>query len=114
MQTDGRTTVAMFAPNNKPDAANKKITADTVKTVFSGDGKNLSKAEAVGNAELFVEPLRNSAENYRTTINAARFDCDFYEAGNNPKNCVAATKTKTVRVPTVKDENRGTQTLTGG
>ncbi len=111
MNTEGRTTVAMFAPNNKPDAANKKITADTVKTILSGDGKNLAKAEAVGNAELNVEPLRNSAENYRTTINAARFDCDFYETGNNPKNCVAATKTKTVRVPTVKDENHGTQTL---
>ncbi|MCY7374456.1 MAG: LPS export ABC transporter periplasmic protein LptC [Pyrinomonadaceae bacterium] len=111
MNTEGRTTVAMVAPNGKPDAANKKITADTVKTVLNGDGKNLARAEAVGNAELFVEPLKNSAENYQTTINAPRFDCDFFETGNNPRNCVAATKTKTVRVPTVPNENRGTQTL---
>ena len=111
MNTEGRTTVSLFAPNNKPDAANKRMTADTLKTVLSGDGKNLTRTEAVGNAELNVEPLRNSAENYRTTINAARFDCDFYATGNNPKNCVAAAKTKTVRVPTVPAENRGTQTL---
>lgn len=111
MNTEGRTTVAVFAPNNKPDSSNKKITADTVKTVFNADGKNLTKTEAVGNAELFVEPLRNSPENYRTTVNAPRFDCDFFETGNNPRNCVAASNTKTVRVPTVKNENRGTQTL---
>ena len=112
MNTEGRTTVAVFAPDNKPDAANKRITADAVKTVFNADGKNLARTEAVGNAELNVEPLRNSPENYRTTVNAPRFDCDFFETGNNPKNCVAAMNTKTVRVPTVKDENHGTQILT--
>ena len=111
MNTEGRTTVSMFAPNNKPDASDKKITADTVKTVFNGDGKNLTRTEAVGNAELHIEPLNNSAENYKTTINAPRFDCDFFETGNNPRNCVAATKTKTVRVPTLQNENRGTQIL---
>ena len=112
MNTEGRTTISMFAPNNKPDASNKKITADSVKTVLNADGKNLTRTEAVGNAELNVEPLKNSAENYKTTINATRFDCDFFETGNNPRNCVAATKTKTVRVPTVASADRGTQTLT--
>lgn len=111
MNTEGRTTVAVFVPSGKADASNKKIIADTVKTFLSGDGQTLTKAEAVGNAELFVDPLKNSVENYRTTINAPRFDCDFFETGNNPRNCVAATKTKTVRVPTVPNENRGTQTL---
>ena len=111
MNTDGRTTVSMIAPEGKADAANKKITADTVRTVLSTDGKNLARTEAVGNAELNVEPLKNSAENYRTTVNAPRFDCDFFETGNNPRNCVAATKTKTVRVPTVPNADRGTQTL---
>lgn len=111
MQTEGRTTISMFAPNGKHDASNKKITADTVKTFFNSSGKDLTKAEAVGNAELFVEPLKNTPENYRTTINAPRFDCDFFATGNNPQNCVAAAKTKTVRVPTQANENRGTQTL---
>jgi lipopolysaccharide transport protein LptA len=112
MQTDGRTTIVMNAPNNNKDSANKKLTADTVKTTFNASGKDLARAEAVGNAELFVEPLRASAENYRTTINAQRFDCDFFEAGNNARNCAAGTKAKVVRVPTVPADNRGNQTLT--
>ncbi|MDQ3042250.1 MAG: LPS export ABC transporter periplasmic protein LptC, partial [Acidobacteriota bacterium] len=112
MNTEGRTTVAMLAPVGKPDASNKRLIADTVKTYLSANGKNLTKAEAVGNAELFVEPLKNSAENYRTTINAPRFDCDFFETGNNPRECAATGKAKTVRVPTVPAENRGVQTLT--
>ncbi len=111
MQTDGRTTILMNAPNNAPDAANKKIVADSVKTVFQADGKSLARADANGNAELYVEPLNASAQNYKTTINAAQFTCEFYPTGNNAKNCVALTKTKTVRVPTVPTETRGTQTL---
>ena len=111
MQTDGRTTISMNAPSGKSDAANKKLTADAVKTVFSASGKDLAKAEAVGNAELYVEPLRNAPDNYKTTINAPRFDCDFFETGNNAKNCAATGKSKLVRVPTVPAENRGTQTL---
>lgn len=111
MQTEGRTTILLNAPNNSADSANKKLTADAVKTIFNASGKDLAKAEAVGNAELFVEPLRANAENYKTTLNAPRFDCEFFPTGNNAKNCVAATKTKTVRVPTIPAETRGTQTL---
>ena len=111
MLTEGRTTIALDAPNNAPDSADKKLTADTVKTIFNANGKDLAKAEAVGNAELLISPLRSSAENYKTTIDAPRFDCEFFPTGNNAKNCVAATKTKTVRVPTAPNDNRGTQTL---
>ena len=112
MQTDGRTTVSMIAPNGKADAANKRITADQIKTQFNPSGKDMAKTEAVGNAELYVEPLQNTPETYRTTVNAPRFDCNFYDAGNSPKICAATGKTKTVRVPTIKSENRGTQVLT--
>jgi LPS export ABC transporter protein LptC len=111
MLTEGRTTIALDAPNNTPDSANKKLTADAVKTIFNSNGKDLERAEAVGNAELLISPLRSSAENYKTTVNAPRFDCEFFPTGNNAKNCVAATKTKTVRVPTMPTENRGTQML---
>lgn len=111
MNTEGRTTIQMNAPNNRADAANKKLTADSVKTFFNANGKDLTKAEAVGNAELYVEPLQNSATNYKTTVNAPRFDCEFFPTGNNAKICIAQTKTKTVRVPTVGSEKRGTQTL---
>ncbi len=112
MQTEGRTNVSMFAPTGKADASNKRLTADTVKTFLNSNGKDLTKTEAVGNAELYIEPLKNSAENYRTTVNAPRFDCDFFDAGNNPRICSATGKAKTVRVPTVARENAGNQTLT--
>lgn len=111
MQTDGRTTIMMSAPANRPDAADKKLTADSVKTFFSANGKDLIKAEAVGNAELFVKPLNAAPANYLTTINAPRFDCDFYETGNNAKNCVAAGRAKVTRTPTVAGDKRGVQAL---
>lgn len=112
MQTDGRTTVQMNAPANNPNAANKKLTADKVVTIMNASGKDFERAEATGNAELFVEPLQSSPQNYKTTINAARFDCSFFETGNSAKNCSAQGRAKTVRVPTIADANNGTQTIT--
>lgn len=112
MQTSGRTTIQMFAPPNNREAANKKLTADKIVTVMNASGKDFERAEAIGNAELFVEPVQSSPENYKTTINAARFDCDFFPSGNNAKNCAASGKAKTVRVPTAPAANRGTQILT--
>ena len=81
MQTEGRTTINLNAPDNRADASNKRLTADSVKTILQGDGKNLQRAEAEGNAELYVEPLRAAAQNYKTTINAPRFVCDFFPDG---------------------------------
>jgi LPS export ABC transporter protein LptC len=112
MLTEGRTTIQLDAPDKSADAADKRVTADSVSTFFDNEGKNIRKAEAVGNAELFVEPLQARAENYKTTVNAPRFDCEFFPTGNSAKVCIAATKTKTVRVPTVSAADRGTQTLT--
>jgi len=112
MQTEGRTNVLLTAPNNNANASNKRLTADMVKTFFNNNGKDLAKAEAVGNAELFVEPLRAAPENYRTTVNAPRFDCDFFETGNNARVCAATTNAKATRVPTIAGGNRGTQTIT--
>jgi len=113
MRTDGRTAIDMKAPNAGQDAANKRLTADHVVTVFNANGKDIYKTEAVGNSELYIEPLTAGVQNYRTTVNAPRFDCEFFPTGNNAKVCVAATKAKAVRVPTVPAEKRGTQTLVG-
>jgi LPS export ABC transporter protein LptC/lipopolysaccharide transport protein LptA len=112
MSTEGRTTVQLDVANSAPDAANNRLTADSVRTFFDADGKDIERAEAVGNAELFVDPLTATAENYRTTVNAPRFDCEFFPDGNNPKECVAGTKTRTVRVPTIPATDRGEQTIT--
>lgn len=113
MRTDGRTTVNLNAPNGATDAANKRLTADTVATFFNANGKDMRKAEAVGNAELFIEPLRPAVENYRTNIVAPRFDCEFFPTGNNARVCVAGKKAKATRIPTVPSDKRGTQTLLG-
>jgi len=112
LNTEGRTTIQLDVANNDPNAANKRLTADSVKTVFNPDGKNMQKAEAVGNAELIVDPLRAAPEAYLTKVTAPRFDCDFFPAGNNAKNCVAATKVRTERTPKISDGSHGVQTLT--
>ncbi|MBK8467232.1 MAG: LPS export ABC transporter periplasmic protein LptC [Chloracidobacterium sp.] len=110
LRTDGRTSIQLSAPD-APDAANKRVSADVVRTTFGANGKDISKAEAVGNAELNVEPLHNDRKNYKTTINAPRFDCEFFPTGNNAKTCTGGRKTKTVRVPTIPEQTHGTQTL---
>jgi lipopolysaccharide export system protein LptA len=110
MKTDGRSTIQLNVPNGPQDAANKRVTADLVNVQFNDNGKDIKHAEAVGNAELYVDPLKASAQNYKTTIYAPRFDCEFFP-GNNARECVGSRKTKTVREPTVSADNRGTQTL---
>ncbi|MBV9241423.1 MAG: LPS export ABC transporter periplasmic protein LptC [Acidobacteria bacterium] len=111
IRTDGRTTINLSAPNNLPDAANKRVTADTVKTTFQQNGKDIARAEAVGDAELYVEPLNGGLNRFKTTINAPRFDCEFFTTGNNVKACDGGGKGKVKRERTVTQENRGTQYL---
>ncbi len=111
LRTDGRTTVRLNAPDGSPDAANKRVTADVVRTIFNPNGKDIRATEAVGDAELYIEPLNAARKNYKTTINAPRFDCEFYPTGNNAKTCTGGRKTKTVRVPTIPEPGHGTQTL---
>ncbi len=105
LQTQGRTTLKLNSPNNSPDSADKKLTADKIKTVFRNNGNELLKAEAIGNAKLIVEPLRASSQNYKTEVDAPRFDCDFLTK-NNAKNCSATGNALVVRYPTVKSKSK--------
>lgn len=107
LQTQGRTTIKLNAINNSADAANKNLTADSVNATLSSSGKELLTAQAKGNAELVIEPLRSSSKNYKTVVNASEFNCDFY-AGNNAKSCVAKSGAKAVRYPTVKSQIKQT------
>jgi len=112
MSTSGRTTVTMSAPRSQdPKASNKKLTADSVKTFWNASGKDLTKTEAVGNAELYVEPLKAAPENYYSTVNAARFDCDFYPSGNIARTCIANGKPRVTMKPTQPSEDRGVRNL---
>lgn len=110
MKTQGRTTLNLNAPNNSPVAADKTLSADKINTILRRNGKELENATAIGKAVLIVDPLRKSPKNYRTTINAPRFDCNFFEK-NNVRTCTGGTGTKTVRIPTDPNGTRGQQTL---
>lgn len=113
--TEGRTTVTMKAPQsrlNDPRAANKKLTADSVKLNWRTKGKDLEKAEAVGNAELIIEPLQATQKNDKKTLKAARVDCEFYETDNLAKTFVATGNTTTIIEPMQPSQARQTRTIT--
>src|SRR5207253_4130203 len=115
MRTEGRSIVTLSAPKSKatdPRAASKRLTADSIKMTWRSTGKDLEKAEAVGNAELFVEPVQKTAKADRKTLTAPRFDCDFFESGNIARNCTAIGSAKAVFDPFQPSEKRGTRTMT--
>jgi LPS export ABC transporter protein LptC/lipopolysaccharide transport protein LptA len=111
MDSDGRTTVRLDVPDNGSDAANRSVTADEIKTTFQSDGRNLRRADAAGNAEFVSTPHRAAPENYILKTAAPRFECDFFDSNSDPRICVASGGTKSVRIPTVKREGRGEQSL---
>ena len=115
MVAGGRSVITMSAPKSKandPRAANKRLTANAVKLTWRITGRDLEKAEATGDAELFIEPVVNSARAERKTLNAPQFDCDFFEAGNLARTCKATGGAKAVLDPLQPSQTRGTRTLT--
>jgi len=114
-RTEGRSSATMSAPKsraNDPRAASKRLTADSIKLGWRANGKDLERAEAVGNAELYVEPVQKTAGNHRKTLTAPRFDCDFFESGNIARNCTATGGAKAVIDPFQATEKHGPQTIT--
>jgi LPS export ABC transporter protein LptC len=115
MRAEGRSVVNLSAPKsraNDPRAASKRLTADAIKMTWRGTGKDLEKAEAVGNAELYIEPVQKTAKGDRKTLTAPRFDCDFFESGNLTRNCTATGGAKAVIDPMIETPNRSTRTIT--
>jgi lipopolysaccharide export system protein LptA len=115
MRTEGRSTINLSAPKSKasdPRAANKRLTADAVKLIWRSTGQDLQSAEAVGNAELFVDPIIKDANADKKTLTAPRFDCDFYEQGNLARTFVATGGAKAVIEAVQPSENRALRTLT--
>lgn len=115
MNAGGRSVITLSAPKSKasdPRAANKRLTADSVKLSWRGTGGDLEKAEAAGNAELFIEPVTSSTRAERRQLNAPNFDCDFFESGNLARTCKAAGGAKAVMNPVQPSEKRGTRTFT--
>jgi lipopolysaccharide export system protein LptA len=115
MRADGRSVVTLSAPKsraNDPRSASKRLTADAIKMSWRATGKDLDKAEAVGNAELYVEPVQKTAKSDKKTLTAPRFDCDFFESGNIARNCAATGGAKAVFDPFQPTAKQGTRTLT--
>lgn len=115
MSSGQRSTITLSAPKSKvndPRAANKRLTADFVRLMWRTTGKDLEKAEAEGNAELFIEPVVSNARAERKTLNAPRFDCDFFDAGNLARECKASGGSKATIDPVQPQPKRGTRTLT--
>src|SRR5215813_792039 len=115
MDAGGRSVVSLSAPKsraNDPRAASKRLTADAVKLSWRSSGRDLEKAEAVGNAELYVEPVVKSGQADKKTLTASRFDCDFFDAGNLARKCVASGGAKAVVDPLQPSPKRGTRVMT--
>lgn len=115
MRADGRSVMTLNAPKSRasdPKAANKRLTADAVKLLWRVTGRDLERAEAVGNAELFIDPVQKSATADRKTLTASRFDCDFYETGNLARTFTAIGESKALIDPVQPTEERALRTLT--
>lgn len=115
MQTGGRTEIKMFAPesqNGNPKATNKRLIADTVKLYWDASGKDLRNAEAIGNADLLVVPLRAAPDLDKQQLLAARFDCTFFETGNLARVFTSSGGSKATLEPTVLVQGRSIRTLT--
>ena len=115
MVAGGRSVITMSAPKSKandPHAASKRLTANEVKLTWRSTGRDLEKAEASGDGELFIEPVVTSARAERKKLNAPQFDCDFFEAGNLARSCKASGGAKAALDPMQPTPNRGTRTLT--
>lgn len=115
MKANGRSVVSLSAPKSKasdPRAANKRLTADSVKLNWRGSGRDLETAQASGNAELFIEPVTSSARAERRHLTAPQFDCDFFETGNLTRTCKASGGSKAVMDPVQPSPKRGTRTFT--
>ena len=115
MVAGGRSVITLSAPKSKandPRAASKRLTANAVKLTWRSSGKDLEKAEATGDAELFIEPVVSNARAERKTLSAPQFDCDFFEAGNLARGCKATGGAKAVLDPMQPAQDRGTRTLT--
>lgn len=114
MKSEGRSVVNLSAPKsreNDPRAASKRLTADAMKLTWRLKGKDLEKAEAIGNAELYVEPVQKATEDAKT-LTAPRFDCDFFDTGNIARACVATGGAKAILQPYQPNDKRGTRTIT--
>ena len=112
---DGRVVANFTTPKsraNDPRAANKKLVANAINLKWQPNGQDLSGAEAIGKAELYVEPVRQQPDAERKKLFADRFDCDFYERDNLARNFVATGNADGYIEPLQPTKDKGVKHLT--
>ncbi|HEY0079918.1 MAG TPA: LPS export ABC transporter periplasmic protein LptC [Pyrinomonadaceae bacterium] len=115
MLVEGRPVITLAAPKSRasdPSASSKRLVADNVKLIWRATGKDLERAEAIGNAELFVEPVHQTETAERKMLYAPRFDGEFYETGNQARLFTSTGGSKAVIEPLKPTPQRSTRTLT--
>lgn len=112
LETDGRTTLTFNAPGNTANAANKEIAADAVRTFFAGNGRDITRAEAIGNAQIVTRAVSPNADSFTTTANAQRFDCEFFAGSSDLKICVGGRPATVKRIPDQPSVTRQNEVLT--
>jgi LPS export ABC transporter protein LptC/lipopolysaccharide transport protein LptA len=114
LKASGRSVMTLAAPQSHkddPKAANKRLTADAITMDWRDKGRDLEKAEANGNAELYIEPVVPSPTADKQTLTAPNFLCEFYETGNLAKTFTATGNAKVVLEPMQAAPNRFVRTI---
>jgi len=115
MRASSRPVITLAAPKSKAGdakAANKRLTADDVRLFWRATGRDLERAEAIGTAELVVEPVQQTAQADWQTLQAPRFDCEFFDSNNLARVFIATGGAKAIIEPIQPSEKRATRTLT--
>lgn len=115
LSADGRPVITLAAPRSRagdPRAANKRLTADSVHLFWRDSGRDLERAEAIGNAELVIEPAHPSPVAERKALYAPRFDCAFYETNNLAQQFTAVGGAKLVIAPLQPSAERVEKVIT--
>ena len=99
-ETIGRTTIYLNEGNRKGMRADRKLTADKIKTVFRTSGNEMLRAHAIGNAVLVETPKNKSSKDFVSTVRSPRFVCEFF-GKNRAKQCDGVKRSVITRKPTV-------------
>ncbi|MGH9915031.1 MAG: LPS export ABC transporter periplasmic protein LptC, partial [Pyrinomonadaceae bacterium] len=111
---DDRLIVTMSAPKSRasdPRASSKKLTADNVRLVWHTNGLDLEHVEAIGSAELIIEPVVKTPVAERRILVGPRFDVEFFESGNLARQFTAIDNPKLTLEPLVPTPKHQTRTL---
>ena len=112
IQTDGRTAVHLDVPDNSADAANKILTADTVKTVFSDSGQDIPLRRRWGMPNWWsCRSVFRRAITRRRSMPRDSIANSFRQA-TMQRPVSRAQKLRLCRVPTQSAADRGNQTIT--